>query len=173
MKKIQTIGKLALLALSSVIVSCSNDDAPPAPIVAPVPAPSGIITATIDGTAFTASVLGQISYTNGVLTIQGADATAKSIQIQLEASAIGTYNLYGDVFGNAAYNPGIAGLGKIYSSIGCNADLPQTAFTPNGTITITDLSETKIAGTFQFRCAELQSCSDQKVITNGTFLKNL
>jgi Family of unknown function (DUF6252) len=169
MKNLKT---LAILLVSVIITSCSKSDEPE-PTPAPLPTVNGSVTATIDGGSFSASALVNISYVNTVLTVQGTDTFGKSIQIQLTAPGTGTYNLYGNVQGSATYNPGLSALGKVYSSIGCNADLPQTGFTPNGTITITSLTTPKIEGTFQFKCAEINSCADQKVVTAGAFSKNL
>ncbi|MEQ1553009.1 MAG: DUF6252 family protein [Ferruginibacter sp.] len=169
MKKIITISKLALIVLTLSITACKKST-PDAAVTG-----SGTVTATVDGGAFTANFLVNILYTGNVLTIQGADATGKQIQIQLGSiTTTGTYSLgLGTNHGSATYGPGIAAPGVVYSSVGCGVSFPQAGFVPNGTLVITELSATKIAGTFSFNAAKLEDCSSVKNITGGVFSKNL
>ena len=61
--------------------------------------------------------------------------------------------------------------GKTYASDGCDAGLPRAGFVPSGSVTFTEISATKIAGTFKFNAAYLNDCAEVKLITAGSFSK--
>ena len=135
---------------------------------------SGSVSASIGGVTFQSNAA-NISKQGNTVTVQGAQADGKSIQMQVigltAAPTAGTYPLYGssgNFVSSAVY---VAGANQTYSSTGCDSNLPQAGFNPTGTVTFTEISATKIAGTFQFNCASLTSCSDVKIVTSGTFNK--
>ncbi len=170
MKSIKKLVLVLAVATATTFSSCSKSD--PAPAIV---SGSGNITANIAGSAFQSSVVSNISLQGNIVTIQGGDATGRSIQIQIiglaTAPVAGTYKLYdtpGNFTGSAAL---VNGINQNYSSQGCDANLPQTGFTHTGTITFTSLSAAKIEGTFQFNCASLQSCTNSLQVTAGTFSK--
>ena len=134
----------------------------------------GTVTATIGSTSFSSSSA-NIQKLGNTITIQGAQTDGKSIGIQLigltAAPTAGTYKLYDDgsnFVGVATY---VAGANQTYSSIGCDGSLPRAGFTPSGTVTFTEVSASKITGTFQFNSTSVQNCSDVKTVTSGSFSK--
>lgn len=170
--------KKSVLVLSAAIItflsSCSKSD----PAVAVTPATtsaSGNITATIAGSAFQSSVVASISAQGNNISILAGDATGRSLNISVigltTAPVAGTYKLYDNPSNFVGSATLVNGPNQNYSSVGCDANLPQTGFTPTGTITFTTLSAAKIEGTFQFNSASLQSCSEIKIVTAGTFSK--
>ncbi len=172
MKNFKLAAIVLLASVITILSSCSKSD--PTPAVPPAATGSGTLTATIAGSAFT-SIASNFSLQGNSATIQGADATGKSISIQITglttAPVAGTYKLYTNSSNFVGGATMVYGPNQTYSSIGCDANLPQTGFAPTGTITFTTLSTAKIEGTFQFNAASLQSCSDVKVVTSGIFSK--
>lgn len=169
MKKIQHFGKLALVALTLVIASCNNDDAPPAPIVAPIPANASFIRATVDGVAFSSNIFGtETASTNKsgtgtgtLIQILGADLGANNISITLMGiTSTGTYTLdtssdsviaYTSPIANAAFGTGI-----------CAGS--------TGTLIVTAYDATKIEGTFTFIGKDGENCATPaKNVTAGSF----
>ncbi len=173
MKNLKKLVLVLAVATATTFSSCTKSD--PVATVAAITSGSGNITATIAGSAFQSSIVSNISLQGNIVTIQGGDASGRSIQIQIiglaTAPVAGTYKLYdtpGNFTGSAVL---VNGVNQTYSSQGCDANLPQTGFTHTGTITFTTLSTAKIEGTFQFNAASLQSCTNSLQVTAGTFSK--
>lgn len=171
MKSLKKSVLVLFVAMATIFASCSKSD--PSAVVAA--AGSGNVSATIAGSAFQSSVVANISMQGNTVSILAGDATGRSLNISViglaAAPVAGTYKLYqysNSYSGTAAV---VTGPNQTYASAGCNADLPQTGFTPTGTITFTTLSAAKIEGTFQFNCANINTCSDVKSVTAGTFSK--
>lgn len=159
------------VAIATFFSSCSNSDSTPSS----QSSGSGSVTATIAGSAFQSTVVANIVRLGNTVTVQGGDATGRSIQIQVigltTPPVAGTYALHGDsgnFIGTAVL---VNAINSTYSSNGCDDSLPRAGFNPTGTITFTEISATKITGTFQFNGASLQNCSDVKIVTSGTFSK--
>jgi len=122
--------------------------------------------ATVAGVAFEppAATVGA-SYASNVLTLQGSTTsnpvTAVSINV-LNVTGPGTYQL----------NPNFAGtFGQVAITAGAAAQVWTTALSPgNGSITVTTLSSTRVAGTFTFT-AQFASggATGQKTVTSGSF----
>lgn len=172
MKKMYQFGKLTLAILVIAVTSCSKDSSSPTP--APVAINSGTYSAKIDGTAVSLST-NSFNYTNTTLTLQGANPlNGKSVQLQvIGVTGPGTYALDAEdgrsYVGSGTYNPGLGEIGQAYSSIGCDSDLPREGFVPTGTLTVTELTDTKVVGTFQFNAANLNDCGTVRIISEGVF----
>lgn len=173
MKTIRNVfGKLMAMVLMLSLFSCSKDSSSPTPT--PVPINSGTYTAKIEGTAVNLST-NSFNYTNTTLSLQGANPlNGKSIQIQVVGvTGPGTYALDAadgrTYVGSGTYNPGMGEIGQAYSSIGCDSDLPREGFVPTGTLTVTELTDTKVVGTFQFNAANLNDCGTVRIISEGVF----
>lgn len=129
---------------------------PPGPAT-PTGTPAGII-ATIDGTEWRPLNGGQATRTaQGFVTVAGADLQARAFSIAILASAVGTYSMNNPASHNALY-----GLGT------------QTWFTSRpgggGSVTITSISTTRVAGTFTMTLGPNQGNTDQRIVTiAGTF----
>ncbi|HZJ56051.1 MAG TPA: DUF6252 family protein, partial [Myxococcaceae bacterium] len=132
------------------------------------PGGGGAMTASIDGQAFSSSQLASASAASSsmvsVYTIIGArllsGTTAQSISLSL-------YNIAG---------PGTYPLGvnsTNFGGIGTVAEGATAWTTPlsgaAGTVNITSLTPTRIAGTFSFNAAEVVNPSSTKSVTNGAF----
>lgn len=158
--------KIILIAiLATIIMSCS----PPNEEETPIPA-AGLITATIEGTAIKVSDYG-IDYTNNILHIVANDSKGNQFALQIyNISTTGTYSLTAtdSHAGFATYKS--ASVSMIYNSV--NSTICPS-YVPFGTLTVTELSSTKIAGTFAFNVVNLIDCADIKHITSGTFVKNI
>lgn len=161
------------VAVATIFSSCSKSDPTPA-ATTPVLG-TGNITATIAGSAFQSSIVANISMQSNTVSILAGDATGRSLNISViginAAPVAGTYKLYENSSNYSGTAVVVTGPNQTYASAGCDANLPQTGFTPTGTITFTTLSAAKIEGTFQFNCANINTCSDVKSVTAGTFSK--
>lgn len=122
--------------------------------------------ATVGGAAFNPpSVTVDASFTGSVLTLQGSSSsmpvTAISIHV-LDVTGPGTYQL----------NPNFIGtFGQVAITSGTTVQLWTTALSPgNGSITVTTLSDTRVAGTFRFTAqAASEGATGQQSVTSGTF----
>ena len=176
MKNLNTFGKLAFMVLTLVTLSCSKDDAPaPAP---PLSSGGGNFAAKVNGVAI-ASFLTNINYSNTTITVSGQEMSGKSVSMQIAGvTGPGTYSLIDtnntSVAGNGSYseNTGNVSTVKVYTT---NSDECQAGgFVPRGSMIITELSATKIAGTFSFKSVGgLSGECNQKEVTEGSFSKNL
>ncbi len=150
---------------ATIMVSCSppNEDETPIPV-------AGLITATIEGTALKVSDY-SISYDNTVLHIMASDSKGQKFAFQVyDLTATGTYSLAttNSYSGFATYkSPDVS---MMYNSV--NSSLCPS-YVPFGTLTVTELTDTKIAGTFSFNVVNLTNCADVKHITAGKFVKNI
>ena len=155
--------------LAILILSCSPQD----DLETQIPA-AGLIKATIEGNVFKVTNYG-IDYTNNILHIVANDSTGKA-PIQRIAFKVfdiystGTYSLIAaDSHGGfATYKS--SEVSMFYNSV--NSTLCP-AYAPYGTLTVTELTSTKIAGTFDFNVVNLLDCDDIKHITAGTFVKTI
>ena len=178
MKNLKTTFAMLVMASIAIFSSCKKTT------TNTTAASSGSVTASISSVSFNA-VSSNISKISNVVTVQGAQADGSSIQIQVSGlgaqyvPTAATYNLdpaagnNGNYVGTATYTAPLSGTtaGKTYASGGCDASLPRAGFVPSGSITFTEISATKIAGTFQFKAAQLNDCGDVKIITAGSFSK--
>ncbi len=137
----------------NVPLSASTTVPPSIPSGPPTPTgtPAGIL-ATIDGEEWRPLNGGQATRTaQGFVTIAGADLQARAFSIAILASAVGTYSLNNPASHNALYASGT-----------------QTWFTSRpgggGSVTITSISTTRVAGTFTMTLAPSQGNTDQRTV---------
>jgi hypothetical protein len=168
MKNFKKSVLVLLLATATTFSSCTKSD------ITPAISGSGTVTATIGSISFNSTIT-NIAKIGNTITIQGAQTDGKSIGIQViglsAAPTTGTYKLYDDGSNFVSTATYVAGANQTYSSIGCDSSLPRAGFVPTGTVTFTEISATKIAGTFQFNCTSVQNCSDVKIVSSGAFSK--
>ncbi|RXR20486.1 hypothetical protein EQG63_00720 [Flavobacterium amnicola] len=170
MKKIFNIGKCIMVALTLVLSSCSNDDPAPAPAPTPIPANSSVVTAKVNGAAFSSVIFGVSSATaqkmgtgpDTIITVLGSNFSASSISITLHGvTATGTYTLDSTTDSVIAYTPGSGDAA--YGTGICSG--------VSGTVVVTSISDTKIEGTFSFTGKDGENCdtSETKTVTEGSF----
>ena len=167
MKTFKSISKLALVALTVVLSSCSKDD--DSSSSTPVPTSGSYITANVDGADFSSIVFGVSTATvnrigtgeDSLIMVLGGDLETNSISINLLGiSAPGTY----------AINPSLDGtvIGYVTSRDATSWDTGNCD--ASGTLTVTALDNTKIEGTFSFVGKNGEDCAAAgKNITNGSF----
>ena len=176
MKNLKTTIAMLAISLIAIFTSCKKTSSTNS-----AASSGGSVTATIGALTFQSSTatITKPTGTLNTISIIGIQANGSSITLQITgyAPSVGTYKLY-DTGPNANYTAyalyGAVPVGttqKNYTSIGCDASLPRAGFVPSGTVTFTEVSATKVAGTFQFNGAELNSCADVKLITAGSFTR--
>jgi len=119
------------------------------------------MTASIDGSAWTATAITTATYSNGILSIGGADNSnpIRSIGLALTTNSIGTFAM--GALPNAATGLVSIGIGPTWTANVAGG---------TGTITLTALSATGATGTFQFTAvAAAGGATGQRVVTTGTF----
>ena len=119
---------------------------------------SGVFTASVDGSPFT-GVVSTAVLGSGLFTIQGIDATGKSISMSVEETTPGTYT-GSDVL-------------LTYSDDPASDDSYSNLLNDSGTLTITSVDTTNhtISGTFSFTgdYSDVNAGRAAKRITNGVF----
>lgn len=154
-----------LIALALVFTSCNKDDDGGDG----GDAASGTVKAKVDGANFTsASQTTNATLINAggtsTLSIFGSDLNGKTITLGINGSydGVGTYNIGGgaNVFVNATYSEG--------STSGVTAWQAPFDSTVAGEINISESSDTKVVGTFNFT-AKTSDGNSTKVITEGSF----
>lgn len=171
MKTIKRIGVLFMaIAISSFALSCSSsDDGGDGGNAA-----QGTIKAKINGSSFTSNkdftTATKISAV-GTLTIQGSDNSGKEINLTLNGvDGAGTYEI----------GSGVGGIAIIASYTEANASNPmnsqswQAPFDSNvaGEIKISELTDSKVVGTFYFT-AKNSNDNSTKEVTEGSFNVNI
>lgn len=174
----KTLKKISILFLATVlstsIVSCSGDDDGGNPN--PPAALEGQITASVGGNNFTSITQGTtaVKVATGdayTITIQGTDLGGKQIQLILNGvdGETGTYEI--------SDTAGITAIGS-YIEVNTTTFTSQTWVAPYensgaaGSITITEISDTNIKGTFEFTARNQENTQDTKAVTGGSFNVN-
>ncbi len=139
-----------VLALASAACGSSSDSTGPNTNTV---LPNGSMSAKIDGVQWTANATVRASSQNGIIGVAGTDASFQTLTFALAASGPGTYNI-GVV--NAA-NAEFVSAANAWSAAGNIG---------GGTITITSLTATAVAGTFTFT---LMKGGTAKSVTDGKF----
>jgi len=116
---------------------------------------NGSMTATIDGAAWNASLTVHASSTNGIVGVAGTDAT-QTIAFALAANGPGTYSI-GPL---SPENAELTTTGGIVFTAAGNVG--------GGSVTITSLTSTAVAGTFTFTMVKSGGGANRSV-TNGAF----
>lgn len=169
MKSIKQFSFALVLAVTAILSSCSSDSSGGSGSGG-----VGTLKAKVGGTNFTSIPQAAMALlaTNGTfqnLAITGADATGKSLQLEVIAEniGVGTYAItdQSDTFATGNYsevnvsNPPAAQLwGAPYDGGG-----------NSGSIVITSMTATNVKGTFSFTALNLTTGSGTKAITEGTF----
>jgi hypothetical protein len=167
----KTLKKLSLIAFMALaIASCKKDDDGGGD----GGAAQGTITAKVNGTNFTSNtaltVANQVNAGgNTTVTIQGSDNSGKGIVLIMNGfDGMGSYNIGGgaNVFVTGSY-------------VEANANNPQNSqtwmapFDDNvaGEINISEVTDTKIVGTFNFTAKNTNN-STMREVTDGSFNVN-
>ncbi|MBA4134575.1 MAG: hypothetical protein C0525_07610 [Flavobacterium sp.] len=172
MKTIKKIGIFFAIALLSLTTSCSSDDNGGGGSNATL----GTVKARVAGANFTSMEMGTYAtkqVVGGLTTIivQGSDASGKAIQIIITGYQEGT-NTY-EISEEAT-------ISTVASYIESNISNPMNSLVwaapyensgVAGTVTITEISETNVKGTFNFT-GKNQAGEDTKAVTNGAFNVN-
>ncbi len=121
---------------------------------------AGTLKATVDGTAWTASMAVVANNNSGLITITGSDSGAKQLQLIVHnVTASGTFNLGGSMT-NQSHGRWTAGIASSQSYTNMMGQ-------GSGTVDFTEVSDTGAKGTFAFTA---QNSEGETVnITNGTF----
>ncbi len=169
MKTLKMISKISLIAVMFLALSCSSDSDGGGGGTAA----AGTIKAKVDGSGFTSMAMTTIANRiefNGTstITLQGSNSGGKTISLIMNGvSAAGTYDIGGD---NT-----IAIVGSYTDTNIQNPAASITYVAPTeggavkGSITITELTDAKIVGTFRFTGTNQDDATDTKEVTNGAF----
>lgn len=157
MKKFKLVFVVMMSLAFISLTSCkkdSDDDNDSNPVLG-----GGTMTLKVDGTSWSASLASQAINTNGVINVTGSDSDAHQIAITLlNVTETGTYEV-----GSMVSQHGIRWTEGLEST-----DTYVANFTlGTGTITITELSATKIKGSFTGTVANTGQAT--KKITDGSF----
>ncbi|QTD36709.1 hypothetical protein JL193_11230 [Polaribacter batillariae] len=153
----KTLKKISLLLFLSVLVSCGGSDEDLGI------SGEGSLSAKIDGTAFTALSSAVASSTsNNVLAVQGSNSNGVYIRINImNYNGVGTYKT-GDSASNAS--------SMIYGTVNPVVAWASTFTIGEGTITVTEDTDTAVKGTFSFTGENNSSSAVTiKKVTEGTF----
>lgn len=149
-----------MLLIAGVVFlgSCKKDNTDP-----DTPAGSnGSITLKVDGSAWNASLSVQAVNTNGVINVTGSDSNAKQAGVTLYGiSATGTYQVGPPNTGNML---------RWTEGLGQEQTFQANGVIGSGTVTVTELSASKIKGTFSF--TGFNTAQTSKQITEGSFEAN-
>ncbi len=170
MKTIKKTIYLTMIAIAILLTpACSSDDDSSG---GGGNAASGTIKAKISGTSFTSSK--QLSAANRIdvggmttVTVQGNDASGKAIVLVMNGiSGPDTY----DIGGGANFSFSASYI-EVNASNPAATQTWQAPFDSSvaGKITVTEFSATKIVGTFNFTCKNVNGDNSTKEITEGSF----
>ncbi len=158
---------LALVALCSLFAGCGGDSGPSDPGNGNGNGGGGPFTAKVDGASFASSASTQapaVRIGTGVYSLSGTSIDGLNIQ----SIAISLLNINGPGTYPLGAGGGVAGGTGIYANPtgGWGTALTGDA----GTITLTKLTESEIAGTFAFTATTNSAgATGTKVITDGAF----
>jgi uncharacterized protein DUF6252 len=165
MKSIKHISFAIVLALATILTSCSSDDGGGGGSAA-----AGTIQAKAGSTNFKSMTQASFAMSQGgMLVIQGSDATGKAIQLMLAGvTEAGTYEI--------SDSAGISVIGS-YTEVNMSNMTSKTWAAPYedsgavGSVTISEITATTVKGTFNFT-GKNQDGDDTKAVTNGAFNVN-
>ena len=167
---------LVLLMMTSLVgfTSCSSDDTD-----GPSNAPSGTLTASVDGVSFTsleisssATVANTGSSSNLIIIATNSDGNGFAFTL-IGYNGPGTYPLGGgaNIANTGSYTETMVDLANPINS---TTEIWQAPFdsTEAGSITITEETSTMVMGNFEFMCKNVNGDQSTKSITNGLFNLN-
>lgn len=169
MKTIKHLGFAIVLAVTTILSSCSSSDGDGGGGGSTA---LGTMKAKVAGTSWTSmSAATAATHQNTMLIIQGSDATGKAIQLMVSGvTAPGTFQINDTSAIDAIASYTQANVSNPQASQSWAA--PYEGSGNVGTITVTDLTATNVKGTFSFK-GKNQSGADTKQITDGVFNINL
>ena len=149
---------MVLIAGIITLGSCNKDDGDSG-----TPAgTNGSISLKVDGGTWNASLSVQAVNTNGVINVTGSDSNAKQAAVTLYGvTATGTYQVG---------PPNVGNILRWTEGLGQNDTYQASGVLGTGTITVTELSASKIKGTFSF--TGYNTAQTSKQITEGSFEAN-
>ncbi len=146
---------MTMLTFGLLMGACTKDDSgtPENPI-----AGNGTMSLDYGGTSWSASLAVQGINTNGVINVTGSDSGAKQASVILVGvSETGTYSVGAGSQNQLRWTEGL-GQEQTYVANGILG---------NGSVTISELSATKVVGTFSF--TGYNTSGETKEISNGAF----
>ena len=144
---------MMLLVAGVVMSSCKKDDDSGNPDTG-----NGTMSLTYGGTSWNASLAVQAINTNGVINVTGSDSEARQASVILVGvTEAGTYQV----------NTGSTSQLRWTEGLGQDQTYVANGILGSGTVTITELTATKIIGTFSFTGHNTDGGT--KEITNGQF----
>lgn len=148
---------MVLIAGVMSLGSCNKDDGDSG-----TPGSNGSISLKVDGSTWNASLSVQAVNSNGVINVTGSDSNAKQAGVTLYGvSAPGTYQVGPPNAGNML---------RWTEGLGQNDTFQANGVLGTGTVTVTELSASKIKGTFSF--TGYNTAQTSKQITEGSFEAN-
>lgn len=155
----------AIVLLSLLAAACSGEStsatSPTTTGGATVTPLHGTMTASIDGSAWTAVAITTATYTNNLLSIGGADSSnpIRSIGLALSVTAPGTFTI--GTLPSAANGLLSIGVGPTWTA---------NVLGGSGTITVTSLSSTAASGAFSFTAiAAAGGATGTHTVASGAF----
>lgn len=149
---------MMLIAGVTLFSSCNkNDDDSGTPAGS-----NGSISLKVDGSTWNASLAVQAVNSNGVINVTGSDSNAKQAGVTLYGvTAPGTYQVGPPNAGNML---------RWTEGLGQTDTYQANGVIGTGTVTVTELSDSKIKGTFSF--TGYNTAQTSKQITEGKFEAN-
>jgi Family of unknown function (DUF6252) len=146
---------MVVVATLLVSVSCSSGSGSPNPDGGG--GGGRTLSADVDGTAFSATLLATATVVGGEVGIIGSDSSGKEIAIAVVTTTVGTFPI-----------PGSTGASIEYTDQGATWESSESTG-GTGTLTITSFTSTEIAGTFSGMLAPQGSTTGTATLTNGLF----
>jgi hypothetical protein len=172
MKTMKQFGLVLTLALAVIFSSCSGDD----DNGGGGSAAAGTIKARVGGANFTSLNMASFAMKQAIgstymITLQGSDASGKAIQLILNGvdGQTGTFQI-----GTETTISAVASYTELNMSNPMDSQTWAAPYEDSGvvgSITISEITDTNIKGTFNFR-GKNQEGSDTKEVTNGAFNLN-
>jgi uncharacterized protein DUF6252 len=154
--KTKNLQLILILIFAIAISSCKKDDDSGNPGTS-----NGSISLDYEGNGWNASLAVQAINTNGLINVTGSDSEARQAAVTLlGVTATGTYGITASSGNQLRWTEGL-GTDQTYSANGIIG---------SGTITISELTDSKIKGTFSFE--GYNTAGNSKSITNGKFEAN-
>ncbi|HLV24956.1 MAG TPA: DUF6252 family protein [Gemmatimonadales bacterium] len=149
-------GSLAL----SITLACGGSDGP----TQPEPPGNGSMTATVNGTAWNATLVNAIS-SNGFVSLYGRAQDNSEMAFAVETAAPGTFTIPVSTGLNFNYIEFATGHQWQALAMGALGGLG------NGTLTITTLTTSRVAGTFSYQAPAIDrtGATGSATITSGKF----
>lgn len=144
---------IAVLGLTSCDKSDDEDVTPDDPATG-----NGSLSLKVDGTSWNASLAVQGINANGVVTVTGSDSNAHQAQVILYGvTEPGTYNVQAGLQHQLRWTEGLNAQDTYMAN----------GILGSGSIVVTELTSSKVKGTFQFTGANTAQAT--KSITEGSF----